>query len=228
MSKTKEDKMSTENYNNDDDFITINASSVPEGGDDSKFEPLPEGPYSATCVAMVTGMGAKYRKSEDEPIEPEQKVRFVFAIEEDGDVKYVRTNWMKISLWDKEPNPSALWVIVSAWTNQKSIEKLLEKRPSFDLKMFIGKPIVLGLKLSKDEKWNIISDYYAPKKGAPTLEKPEIPEFCIKGDKRVKDGIRYITMDGATIKPKKDTKVAEPAQKAEEVAEEVESDSLPF
>lgn len=189
------------------DFLTIDENSIPEGGDN--FGPLTEGPYEATCVAMVKGIGTKFQSDETE-----QKVRFVFAVQGEERIEYLRTNWMKISLWDGEPNPSALWVILSAWTNQKTAEKLIEKMGKFDLKFFIGKPITLGVKLSKDEKWNVISDYYAPKKGAAVITAPEIPEFFLKGDKRVSESIGYITMEGATVKAaKKAEKASEPEVK---------------
>ena len=180
------------------DFLMIDENAIPQGGDNSKFGPLEEGAYNATCVAMVSGLGTKYQSEEKE-----QKVRFVFAIDNDGETKFIKTNWMKISLWDGEPNPSALWTILSAWTNQKTAENLIAKMGRFDLYFFLGKPITLGLKISKDEKWNIISDYYAPKKGAATIESPEIPHFCITGDKRVATGITYVIMEGATIKAPK-------------------------
>lgn len=191
------------------DFLTIDESTIPEGGDSSKFGPLEEGSYSATCVAMVKGLGTKYQKVDTEPKIPEQKVRFVFAINEPNEegamqTHFVRTNWMKISLCDGGPNPSALWNILRAWTKQKSAEELFAKMGKFDLKFFIGKPINLVLKVTKDEKYNTISDYTAPKKGQSTVEPVEIPAFSVSADKWVTDDIGYILMDGCTIKPKKE------------------------
>lgn len=189
------------------EFLTIDENSIPEGGDN--FGPLPEGPYEATCVAMVKGIGTKYQSDETE-----HKVRLVFAIQGEDRVEYIRSNWMKVSLWDGEPNPSTLWTLLSAWTNQKTAEKLIEKMGKFDLKFFLGKPITLGIKIRKDGKWNVISDYYAPKKGAAVITAPEIPEFCLKGDKRVSESIGYITMEGATVKAaKKAEKASEPEVK---------------
>jgi hypothetical protein len=187
------------------EFLTIDENSIPEGGDN--FGPLPEGPYEATCVAMVKGIGTKYQSDETE-----HKVRLVFAIQGEDRVEYIRSNWMKVSLWDGEPNPSTLWTLLSAWTNQKTAEKLIEKMGKFDLKFFLGKPITLGIKIRKDGKWNVISDYYAPKKGQAVIGNAEIPAFCVAGDKHVTDGIAYVLAEGATVKEAKQKKDEAPTK----------------
>ena len=206
------------------DFVTIDETTIPEGN--GNFGPLPEGPYEATCVAMVKGMGTKYQSEEKE-----QKVRLVFAVQGEDRVEYLRTNWLKISLWDGEPNPSALWTILSAWTNQKTAEALIKKMGKFDLKYFLGKPITLGIKISKDEKWNVISDFYAPKKGQAVIGNAEIRAFCVAGDKRVAEGIEFVLAEGATVKEAKQKKNEAPTSTptVKEVAPPAsKEDDLPF
>ena len=183
------------------DFLTIDESAIPEGG--NNFGPLDEGSYNATCVAMLSGTGTKYKSDE-----PEKKIRFVFAIEEEDEqgaiqTHFVRSNWMRISLWDGEPNPSALWNLLRAWTKQKSADELIQKMGKFDIKFFIGKPINLVLKHNKDGKHNVISDYITPKKGQVVIGSCEIPEFHVSADKQVQSDIKFIMMDGCTIKPSK-------------------------
>lgn len=203
------------------DFLTIDETLIPEAGEGNR-EPLAEGAYQATCVAMVTGQGTKYQSTE-----MEQKVRMVFAVEEEGKTHFLRTNWMKLSLHDGQPQPSALWLILSAWTNQKSAKALIEKMGKFDLKFFLGKPIQLGVKIN--EKYNNIDNFYAPKKGQATITVEEIPEFLVSGDKKVTDNIKFIIIEGAKIKPKKvkegDVAVPNTPVVNDEAAN---SDELPF
>ena len=122
------------------DFLTIDETLIPEAGEGNR-EPLAEGAYQATCVAMVTGQGTKYQSTE-----MEQKVRMIFAVEEEGKTHFLRTNWMKLSLHDGQPQPSALWLLLSAWTNQKSAKALIEKMGKFDIKYFNLYEILLSKK----------------------------------------------------------------------------------
>jgi len=206
------------------DFLMIDETLIPEGSNND-FSPLEEGSYSATCVGMISGTGTKHKSTM-----PESKVRFVFAIDEEDKIHFVRTNWMKVTLWDGEPTPSALWNILRAWTKQKSVDELIKKMGKFDLKFFLGKPINLVLKVTADDKYNVISDYTAPKKGQATISACELPEFYIKADKLVTADIKYVLMDGATIKvSEKDEKATPtaPAPAPAEVDDDDEAD-LPF
>ena len=179
--------------NNEEQFLTIDSSLIPEGGENR--EPLAEGAYNATCIGIVSGNGTKYQKTETEP-----KVRMIFAVKEDEEIHFLRTNWMKMSLHDGQPQPSTLWLMLSAWTNQKTAKALCEKMGKFDIKYFLGKPIQVGVKIN--DKYNNISGFFAPKKGQATIDVEEIPEFLISGDKRVPE-VKYVIVDGAKIKPKK-------------------------
>lgn len=176
------------------DFLTIDETLIPTGGE-GKREPLAEGAYNATCVAMVTGIGENFAKTAKEP-----KVKFVFAIEEDGNTYFLRTEFMRVSLYDGQ-NPSTMWKILSAWTGQKTAKDLIAKMGKFDMKFFLGKPIQIGVKINGTH--NEISTFFAPKKGQSVLTVEEIPEFFVSGDKFTNENIKFITIEGAKIKPKK-------------------------
>lgn len=137
-------------------FMTATPS---EGGD---FKLLEDGAYDAVCVGVTSRNFKKYQ-SED----LEAKFQFIFQIEEDGELHYLRTLPMRNVINDR----SNLFTFLNAWTGV-TLEKLSE---ALDLSKLVGykAQIVVGTSEREGKKYNDIKNVLKAKKSSSVKFVPD-------------------------------------------------------
>lgn len=207
------------------EFLTIGLEDI-NNSTGVEFKPLEDGSYNAVCVGIVVTEMMNFDKTAKE-----DKIIFVYQVQEDGVNYYLKSAPNKKSLHEK----SGLWKILGSWTKQKDATTLISKMGTngkFDIKYFIGKPIQLTVKTKDvgEKTYNYISDYMAPKKGQSVVVAPDaIPAYITK-DSKSADLITGITVK--VFEDKKMVKITDNVKaqpvKEEPTVEDTQINDLPF